>query len=575
MSAILKQVDERPNYEQLVSLLEAVRYMGNVRDLDLLLPYVAEHCIKALEADRCSIFLYDANKGEVWSRHVEGENKEIRFRIEKGIAGRCISAGESISTDDPYNHPYFNPDIDRDTGYLTRNLLCVPMKNIHDEIIGCFQVVNKKNGSFNRADETLLSAFGAQVAIAIESALLHMENVKVIDTLKLAEKRLTDALTQVSAVYEIEKFSSDPQSEMTGLITTALVKALEVIDGDCGAVFLRQLDGHTHFYGLRAAGNIQHLTLDQSELAPSGEKNPLKFYIRQSMGIEVDSILQVPILVLEESGGQELIGSMCVINHLARDFPKSDKTFLEIISRQISVVFEKHKLTRQKNSSERLAMVGRLVSSVVHDVRTPLSTISGISKIFEKSSNIEFEETQGYFEIIADEVARCNTMLEELLDFAAGRSRIHCVDVDMEEFLKTVSRSLKSQLGSSKTQLEIENNVVEKSFFDPNRLMRVIFNIANNAFAVLKGQGSFKVQCRKVDANLEIRLSDSGPGIPMKIRKSLFEPFVTYGKSEGTGLGMHIAKEIIHAHRGSIILEDTEVGASFLITIPFSENKSE
>ena len=104
---------------------------------------------------------------------------------------------------------------------------------------------------------------------------------------------------------------------------------------------------------------------------------------------------------------------------------------------------------------------------------------------------------------------------------------------------------------------------------DKAKLMRVIFNLTNNALEILKPGGIIKIESNALDAQwVEIVIADNGPGIPPEIAKSLFQPFASFGKSKGTGLGLYIAREIIHDHGGSIKLDrEHDEGACFRIRL--------
>lgn len=128
-----------------------------------------------LNADRCTVFLIDQERQELWSKVAMGVNQEIRFPMTKGIAGHVARTGEILNIRDAYADPRFNPEVDKKTGYRTRNLLTMPMHNKQNEIIGVFQVLNKKEGSFTDEDVELLKAIASIAATAVENASLYDE----------------------------------------------------------------------------------------------------------------------------------------------------------------------------------------------------------------------------------------------------------------------------------------------------------------------------------------------------------------------------------------------------------------
>ncbi len=166
--------DLSPVEEKLLAILNICQKMNSERDLALLFDLIAHEAARLLEADRASIFLLDHEKRELWSIVALG-SEPIRFDARLGIAGSVALTGEMINTSDAREDPRFNPGIDTRTRYRTRSILAVPLRKRQGEIMGTFQVLNKKEGDFTEDDEQLLKAFAAQAAIALETAQLFEE----------------------------------------------------------------------------------------------------------------------------------------------------------------------------------------------------------------------------------------------------------------------------------------------------------------------------------------------------------------------------------------------------------------
>jgi len=160
--------------ERLYSLLRVGMRLAAERNLDRLLSMIIEETTAVMEAERSSLYLIEAEKNEMWAKIAQGvEIVEIRFPVGVGIAGTVGKTGEIINITDAYQDVRFNPEFDKKTGYHTRSILCVPMKNLVGEIIGAIQVLNKKSGGFQADDEALLTALAAQASIAIDNADLY------------------------------------------------------------------------------------------------------------------------------------------------------------------------------------------------------------------------------------------------------------------------------------------------------------------------------------------------------------------------------------------------------------------
>lgn len=156
--------------ETLPAILKICQQMNSVRDLATLLDLIAREAARLLDADGASIFLLDREKHELWSKVALRTEEVLRFDAGLGIAGAVARTGQTINVPDAYDHPDFYPGIDAQTGYHTQTLLATPLRNLEGEIIGAFEVLNKKEGLFTDGDAEILKALAAQAAIAIETA---------------------------------------------------------------------------------------------------------------------------------------------------------------------------------------------------------------------------------------------------------------------------------------------------------------------------------------------------------------------------------------------------------------------
>ncbi len=181
--------------DPLVSLVKIGRSISAVTDIDVLLKVIAEETRVAIQADRCTVFLLDKEKNELWSKVALGmDSKEIRFPADKGLAGYVVKTGEPLNIPDAYSDPRFNPDVDRETGYKTKTILCLPIKNNNQEIIGAFQVLNKNKGVFTKGDEDLLVAIGGSASIALENAQLFEQQKELYKEQKILFESFIDTL---------------------------------------------------------------------------------------------------------------------------------------------------------------------------------------------------------------------------------------------------------------------------------------------------------------------------------------------------------------------------------------------
>ncbi len=158
--------------EKLKILLSKAQEINSEQDTDKLLILLSDLARDMIEADRCSLFLLDEEKNELWTKVAHGVDR-IRVPSDKGFVGWVATHGEPLIVEDAYKDPRFNPEVDRETGYRTRNVLSVPLFNRKGKVLGVFQAVNKKEGSFSKEDVELLSLLAKFASSAVETSILQ------------------------------------------------------------------------------------------------------------------------------------------------------------------------------------------------------------------------------------------------------------------------------------------------------------------------------------------------------------------------------------------------------------------
>ena len=165
----------RQELEKRQSLLARFgRMIAAETHLDSLLTIIAEEVRNILLADRCSVFVVDPYKGELWTKIALGmEEKILRIPLGQGIAGFVAKTGSAVNIRDAYKDTRFAQDLDRITGYQTRTVLAVPLRGRDGKALGVFEVLNKSKGSFTEEDEGLLRILATMAASFIENATLY------------------------------------------------------------------------------------------------------------------------------------------------------------------------------------------------------------------------------------------------------------------------------------------------------------------------------------------------------------------------------------------------------------------
>ena len=214
---------ERARREE-AQLLEVTSVIASELQLDTLLAKVISATTEMLQADRSTLFMHDPASDELWSRVAEGlEVKEIRFPAAAGIAGTCFSSGEVINIPDAYQDARFNPTVDKETGYRTRSVLCMPVANKEGRKLAVIQVLNKVGGPFGVVDERRLKAFSAQLAIALENAQLFEDvlnarnyNESILKSLSNGVITLNVDRVVIKANEAVQRILGRPEQDLVG-----------------------------------------------------------------------------------------------------------------------------------------------------------------------------------------------------------------------------------------------------------------------------------------------------------------------------------------------------------------------
>jgi signal transduction histidine kinase len=217
-----------------------------------------------------------------------------------------------------------------------------------------------------------------------------------------------------------------------------------------------------------------------------------------------------------------------------------------------------------------LSALSRMVALISHDLRHPLTAILANAE-FLTQANISEMQRNDLYEEIRSAIDRMNELLSSLLDCSTGPDALR---PSARNIVDTVQRAIRMTSVRPEFRLvtiKYHHQGTTVGWFDANRLERVVANLVLNACeAVSPDSGQVVITTTGDQGCLQIRVWDNGPGIPVAIQDSVFEPFVSHGKAEGIGLGLAIAQKIVEDHGGELYLDKgNKSGTLFTITIPF------
>jgi adenylate cyclase len=329
---------KKPQYslEELNLLLEVSKSVAALNSLDEILNWLIEMAREHINADRGTIFINDPVTNELYSRVAQGNlSREIRIMNNSGLAGASFTSNEALLIHDVHKDPRFNESVDQQTGYRTKNMICVPIHNSRHELIGVVQLLNKQTGRFNKQDLEFLGALMTQGALSLEAAAQSESAAKN----RNRELGFLNLVTEMTAEINIEK-----------LLKRAIEEANKMLDAERVTLFLN--DENTNELWSQVAQGLGSMTIRLPNTAgiagavfTSAQTINIKHAYAdlrfnpsfdRSTGYFTRSILCVPII--NKNG--KVIGVTQALNKKNGFFSEEDESRLKAFTSQISAALE-------------------------------------------------------------------------------------------------------------------------------------------------------------------------------------------------------------------------------------------
>jgi adenylate cyclase len=322
------------------ALLDIANNVSGSLSLDQLFVKLIETISETLTAERSSLFLLDRDTGELFSRVLQGDGiGEIRFKPERGISGDVFNSGLAAIIPDAYADSRFNPEFDHKTGFRTRDVLCVPLRNKDHAVVGVTMVLNKREGSFDNEDQRLLESLGVHIAAALENARLF-EKVERAQREEALLLEVTNALAS--------------ELDLNRLLDKIVAAACTLLDADRGTLFLHDRSSDELYSRALRGGDVeeirfpaqagiagecfsQSVVINISDAYADARFNP---EVDRQTGYRTEHILCVP--VLNKRGGR--LGVLQVLNKRGDPFLLQDERRLNAFAAQAAICLENARL---------------------------------------------------------------------------------------------------------------------------------------------------------------------------------------------------------------------------------------
>ena len=557
----------------IASTVEALTNVSDIvaaqtRQWDLL-DRVLHFAAQVLGAGGASALLLDEASDELTFAAAIGTHSDrlmgLRVKMGEGVAGKVAQSGEVAIVNDARDDARFSGRIDARIGFATRNLICVPLK-VRDRVLGVIEVVNREDGnSFSRADAEVLKAVANQAAVALENARLYDRLAQRVEqsqgALAVANRQLQADKTLLQTVLHsmTDGVVVTDGGGYIQLVNPAAQALLPELSQDVlGQAFSRVMTDFP-LQALRANGAHNGARNGQGGEAPDEAK---------------------PIMLLR--GDPDAMRS---IEARVAPLQSPDGEFGGLVA-----VFADITQRRQVEQAK-----SDFVSFVAHEMRSPLTSISGFSAMLQRAETAPLDAKSAlpsasrarFLNLIHGESERLTRLINNLLDVArleAGRT----IEINRDDFdfVPLARLALESQRAYSSRHTLVGDfpNGLPAVSADADKVTQILINLISNALKYSPG-GDVILGARAQGERLEIWVADQGPGIAPEQREILFSrfgrtPAVATGagarsKPTGTGLGLFLTKYLVEAHGGAIWVESQAgQGATFTFTLPLASPES-
>ena len=369
-------------------LLEINKKIAGLKNLSEILWTIIDFVTENVDGDRGSLFLNDSETNELYSRVAQGElTREIRILNTVGIAGAIFTSQQGEIIHNVYSDRRFNKEVDQETGYKTRNMICTPVKTVNGQIIGVIQILNKKKGRFTKDNLNLVDAIATQAAVSIQNA----QNSEFFERKRAQEMEFVSIVSDVTA-----------EIDLSALLKRVMEEATRMLNADRATLFLNDEKTNELFSRVAMGEGVGEIRLPNTagiagSVFTSGETMNIPYAYAdlrfnpsfdKQTGYFTRSILCVP--VTNKNG--KVIGCTQVLNKKGGKFTEEDESRLKAFTQQVAIALENAKLfddvskSRQYNES-MLSSMSNGVITIDGDGKIVTCNRSGLKilKTFEKN----------------------------------------------------------------------------------------------------------------------------------------------------------------------------------------------
>ena len=556
------------------------RALSSGLSLDALLALIMDKVTLLMQAERATLYLLSDDRQRLWSKVILGDALlEIELAMGEGLAGWVAAHGQTINLVDAYDDARFQPAVDLKSGFRTRATLVVPMKNGHGDVIGVLQALNRNaDGCFSAEDEELFLALATQAAMAVENAKLYQSQVAQHVELEAAHRELGQLTRELNVLFDVEQALSAATS-LDAVLDRIVAQSAQVLGAQSCSIALLE-GGATDVLRVRTVGGPSPVRIVGQVLAvddgvfgwvvsrretmivngPSDDPRHVANVTREFSALP-QQVVAVPLL-----DGDDVLGGFEIVDSIdGEPFDDAELRLLVLLAAQAAKAVALAKSRSEQQSRDRLASIGRMLAGVLHDLKTPMTIISGYAQLMAVSDDAD--KRGDYVDLVLRQFDIMSGMTREVLAFARGDTDIFIRRVYLHLFMPELVTQLRAAVAGRNVAVELDAGFRGIAFFDEQKILRVMHNLGRNAAQAMSDGGTLRIHTAIEGESFVLSISDNGPGIAAEVQGRLFELFSS-GRRGGTGLGLAIVKKIVDDHNGQISWSTGEAGTTFRIELP-------
>ena len=546
---------------RLTELYNLSRVISSTLEPQEVLNLIIDAAVKITKATTGSLMLVDRDSGVLNIEVARGFSPRVvsntKLKIGEGITGWVAKEGK----------PVLVPDVTRDERYVkidkdVKSELAVPLI-LEDEVIGVVNVDSTRTSAFTQEDMELLFTLASQSAKIIQ-------NAKLYETLKWRVEELSalfDIGKVITGTLNLEKVLETIVEKASHLMNTK-VSSLMLLSSAGDELVIKAVHGGGMDYTLKP-----NLKVDESLIGQVVRtKKPLMIldvrkekgyrYLDLAKKVGLCSLLSVPMMVKER-----IIGVINTYTATQHRFTSEEIQLLSSLADQSAIAIENAMLYEQMigleeriREAEKLGVLGEMAIEVAHEIRNPLTIVK---MLFHSLSIPDKKDAT----IIENELDRMNRIVTQFLDYARG-GKPERQKIDINQVLENTLLLIEHRLSQQRMKLKKTLLPLPSISCYPEKTAQLFLNLFLNAIDAMEDEGEMEVSSEAIGGFVQVRIKDSGSGIPESIKERMFQPFVTT-KAKGLGLGLAIVHRVVEEHRGMIEVESTpDIGTTFTVSLP-------